>query len=66
MFGVECKRVDAPSLTPSIRIALGDLKLERVAVIYPGATRFAITDRVEAVPLSVVATPGSLFEDDPI
>jgi predicted AAA+ superfamily ATPase len=34
-FGIECKRADAPKLTPSIRIALEDLGLERVAAIYP-------------------------------
>ena len=27
--GVECKRSDAPRLTPSMRIALADLKLDR-------------------------------------
>ncbi len=52
--GVECKRVDAPRMTPSITIALSDLKLERVAVIYPGPTRYAISDRVEAVPLTAI------------
>ena len=36
MFGVECKRTDAPGMTPLIRIALDDLKLERIAVVYPG------------------------------
>ena len=35
LFGVECKRADAPRTTPSIRIALEDLGLERVAVVYP-------------------------------
>jgi hypothetical protein len=29
MLGVECKRVDAPRMTPSIRIALEDLQLNR-------------------------------------
>jgi hypothetical protein len=62
LFGVECKRVDAPRLTPSIRIALADLGLERVAVVYPGAKRFALADRVEAVPLRALAEPGSLFD----
>ena len=62
LFGVECKRVDAPRLTPSIRIALEDLQLERVAVVYPGSRRYALADRVEAVPLSVLAEPGRLFE----
>ena len=38
-IGVECKRVDAPVLTPSMRIALADLKLDELFVVYPGATR---------------------------
>ena len=54
MLGVECKRVDAPRLTPSMRIALDDLKLERIAVVYPGAKRFPLADRVEAVPLDAL------------
>jgi len=62
LFGVECKRVDAPRLTPSIRIALADLGLERVAVVYPGNRRYALSDRVEAVPLATLAQPGRLFE----
>jgi uncharacterized protein len=55
MLGVECKRTDAPRLTPSMRTALVDLKLERIAVIYPGERRYAITENVEAVPLAAVA-----------
>lgn len=62
LFGVECKRADAPRVTSSIQIALEDLGLQRVAVIYPGAKRFALTDRVEAVPLETLAEPGRLFE----
>lgn len=54
MLGVECKRVDAPGMTPSMRIALDDLKLERIAVVYPGTLRYPIADRVEAVPLSAI------------
>ena len=54
MLGVECKRVDAPRLTPSIRIALEDLGLERIAVVYPGAKRFQLAERVEAVPLDAL------------
>ncbi len=64
MVGVECKRSDAPGMTPSIRIARDDLKLEAVAVIYPGSKRFSIAQGVEAVPLSDVAS-GALFESAP-
>jgi len=63
LLGVECKRADAPSLTPSIRIALEDLGLERVAVVYPGEKRYPISDRVEGVPLSDLASPGGLFSE---
>jgi len=50
-------------MTPSIRIALEDLELQRVAVVYPGEQRYPIADRVEAVPLSDLATPGCLYPD---
>jgi predicted AAA+ superfamily ATPase len=63
LFGVECKRADAPKLTPSIRIALADLGLAAVAVVYPGARRFPLADRVEAVPFTTLASPGKLFEE---
>jgi predicted AAA+ superfamily ATPase len=54
LLGIECKRMDAPRLTPSMRIALSDVKLERIAVIYPGTQRYPLTEGVEAVPLKTV------------
>ena len=61
---MEFKRADAPRMTRSIGIALADLNLERVAVIYPGSTRYPMADRVEAVPLSTLARPDTLFLDE--
>jgi len=61
LLGIECKRTDAPRMTPSIRIALEDLGLERVAILYPGEKRFALADRVEAVPLRTLAGAGGIF-----
>ena len=61
LFGIECKRVDAPRMTPSIRIAMQDLKLKRVAVMYPGTKRYPIADRVEAVPLRVLSEGQQVF-----
>ena len=49
--GVEFKHVDAPRLTPSMRIAQADLELDALYVVYPGNRRYALADRVEAVPL---------------
>ncbi len=51
-IGVECKRSDAPSLTPSMRTALVDLKLDELMVVYPGARRYRLAPKVEAIPLS--------------
>jgi len=49
--GVEFKHVDAPRLTPSMRIAQADLELDALYVVYPGDRRYTLADRVEAVPL---------------
>lgn len=65
LLGLEVKRTDAPRLTPSIRIAIDDLGLDRVAVVYPGAKRYPLGGKVEAVPLAALATPGSLFAGAP-
>lgn len=63
LFGIECKRTDTPRMTPSIRIALKDLALQRVAVLYPGTKRYPLTDQVEAVPLQSLAEAGSSLFD---
>lgn len=63
LLGVECKRADAPRMTPSIRIATDDLGLDRVAVVYPGDKRYRLADRVEAVPLATLAHPGGVFRE---
>lgn len=63
LLGVECKRADAPKITPSIRSALADLKLDSVAVVYPGSKRFPLTDQVEAVPLSALANEGVFIDE---
>ena len=64
LYGVECKFADAPRMTPSIRHALVDLGLVRVAVVYPGEQRYALAERVEVVPLSALAGGEPLFAVD--
>jgi len=51
-IGIECKRADAPRLTPSMRIALSDLKLDRLYVLYPGEKSYSLGKRVEVMPLA--------------
>ena len=53
--GVEFKRADAPKLTPSMSIALSDLGLEQLYVVYPGTRRYRLAHDVEVVPLGVLA-----------
>jgi len=54
--GFEFKRVDAPSLTPSMRIAMRDLKLERLLVVYPGSRRYTLAEGIDVVPAADVAS----------
>ena len=61
--GVEFKRVDAPTMTASMHIAIQDLKLDALYVVYPGSRRYALNPGpghrpgvpVVAVPLSELA-----------
>lgn len=62
LIGVECKRADAPRMTPSIRIALEDLGLDKVVIIYPGSRRYPVEEGVEAIPLAQLAAPGGLAD----
>lgn len=55
--GVEFKRADAPAVTRSMHIAMQNLKLDRLYLVYPGEHRFALTDAIEAVPLWTLLPP---------
>jgi hypothetical protein len=50
--GFEFKRTEAPSLTPSVRSAMIDLKLDRLDVIHAGKRTFPLADRVRAVAIA--------------
>jgi len=56
--GVEFKRADAPQMTASMRIALNDLSLDALYVVYPGTRRYRLAQGVEAVPLASVVAGG--------
>ena len=57
-LGVECKRVDAPRLTASMHIALQDLALDHLVIIYPGARAYPLSERVTVAPLAQLAEGG--------
>ncbi len=50
-LGFEFKRTTAPRLTPSMRMALDDLKLDRLDLIHAGEKTFPMAERVRAIPL---------------
>jgi len=57
-LGVEIKRADAPMLTSSMRVALTDLKLDRLAVVYPGNKPYELGTQVGVMPLEKVVAEG--------
>jgi predicted AAA+ superfamily ATPase len=54
-YGVECKRMDAPRLTASMRTAMNELKLDRLAVVYPGTKRYPLAPRITVTPVETIA-----------
>jgi len=60
--GVECKRKDAPSMTASMRIAVEDLKLDRLIVVYPGSQAYPLQPKVDVVPLIELIGTGKSYQ----
>lgn len=55
-LGFEFKRTDAPRTTRSMRIALADLRLDRLDVVHAGEHTFPLDERIRAVALRRVLT----------
>jgi predicted AAA+ superfamily ATPase len=51
-FGFEFKYADAPRRTRSMLVAMEDLSLEHLWVIYPGKDSYALHEAITAVPLA--------------
>ncbi len=62
IYGVEVKRADAPKMLPSMGIALEDLKLDQIAVIYPGKKRYSLHKKIEVVPFDEVLGGKNIFK----
>jgi len=50
--GFEFKFSESPSTTKSMRVAMSDLKLQKLFVVYPGTRRFELDDGIIALPLT--------------
>ena len=53
-YGFECKLADAPATTKSMRVALADLALDRLWIVYPGDEAYDLDDRIAALPVADV------------
>ena len=62
-IGVECKRVDALRLTPSMRTAVQDLELSKLIVLYPGSKPYPLGENIQVVPItSLSGSTAGFFE----
>jgi len=60
-YGVEVKRTDAPSITPSIRIALKTLDLRRLTVVAPVERSYHLSKEVHVLSMEdLVRDPGTV------
>ena len=50
-YGIEIKYADAPCLTKSMHVVVNDLELEKLWVIHPGRSRYALAGNIEAIGL---------------
>ncbi len=50
-YGFEIKRTTAPKVTPSMRSALKDLKLDQLDVVHAGEHTFPLAENIRAIPL---------------
>lgn len=53
-YGIEFKFSEAPKISRSMRIALNDLQLDHLWIIYPGRHSFPADDKITVCPLSEV------------
>lgn len=51
-LGFEFKFTDAPKLTKSMQIAINDLHLDHLTVVYPGTRHYALTEKIHVMSLS--------------
>jgi predicted AAA+ superfamily ATPase len=64
-YGFEFKLSDAPTATKSMHIAVSDLKLRRLFVIYPGADEYSLDAHIEVLPLRTLGRLRSLRTGTP-
>lgn len=59
---MEVKFHDAPKLTRSMRIAMEDLRLEELLIVYPGSREYTLAEGVRVISLKRVSSNFNLGE----
>lgn len=54
-IGIECKRRDAPTITPSMRTSISELDLDELYVVYPGTQSYALAEHVHVLSINTLA-----------
>ena len=54
-YGVEVKYNEAPPVTKSMRIALDNLNLDKMWIIYPGKHVYPVDDKISVCPLDHIS-----------
>ena len=57
-YGAEFKFADAPALTKSMKIAIEDLRLDFLYVIYPGKTEYKLSEHIRVLPFTRLVRNG--------
>jgi len=53
-YGVEFKFNEAPKITKSMHIAVHDLSLDYLWIVYPGSKEYPVTDKITVRPLNAI------------
>ena len=53
-YGFEFKYADAPGTSRSMHVALNDLSLEHLWVVYPGHQEYALDSRISVIPIDLL------------
>ena len=62
-YGFEIKYADAPTMTKSIRIAMNDLNLHELFIVYPGKDAYSLDKNIQVIPLKKVGSVCSICQE---
>jgi len=62
-IGFEVKHADAPRTTKSMHVAIADLQLDHLFVVYPGNVRYPLLPNATAMPIADVVRASEVVDD---